>query len=618
MEWDNPENHHYRDGDFYLGTHKGFDIGVRSERHAITIAGAGSGKGATCIIPNIKRWPHNLLVIDPKGENAKETIQDRTRKGQNVYVLDPFMRTGVDEKYIAKFNPLSALDVNSLTIAEDIKAIADGIVMRGHDPSAENWDDGAVMLISGVIAYVLLEGDDKNLGEVRDIISDRELVFGFAETCKSDTRLGGLMRSGAGRILAQEGMYYISNADKNTAWLDSQPVRDCLASSNFDLSEIKNGKASIYLCLPANYVASHGRFLRMFVRCAIEEMARQTPDKRDKGEQCLFMLDEFFALGYIKEIAVSSGLMRGYGLQLWPVLQDLGQLIGLYGREGAETFFANADVHQFFGVSDLLTAERVSNQLGRVGDKELPKAPEMPHMVQPSSGMNLGGVVSGLGAQSKDSNMRLMGSLLGGSMSAASGLKASLNQMENQYKQEQYQNEMNEYQRAMSTANMPRVPPDEVVKLTQKTDNGIVAEKSINIVKGKAFLLTPQPYFQSGGTVDFKYTWLDWFDDLEGKFIEIPLWLILAIGGFMITIANKDGVGNVTPLGAVIMGCMLAGFPALGYYKIKDRLWIHTHDKKWITRPLKILGIFLVIEFSLLAFIGVGIGDYMGWYYRGG
>jgi type IV secretory pathway TraG/TraD family ATPase VirD4 len=47
----------------------------------------------------------------------------------------------------------------------------------------------------------------------------------------------------------------------------------------------------------------------------------------------LFILDELFSLGYIDEISKAAGLIRGYGLQLWPIPQDIGQLVTLCGRE---------------------------------------------------------------------------------------------------------------------------------------------------------------------------------------------------------------------------------------------------------------------------------------------
>lgn len=497
MQWDNPKKFEFNGDGFFIGQHNGKEIGISTERHAITIAGAGSGKGATCIIPNIKRWKHNLLVIDPKGENARETVKDREAMGQKVYVIDPFDRSKVDKKYIARFNPMSALDKNSPTLADDIFSIADGVVMRGHDASSENWDDGAQELIAGLIAFSFLDGKNKNLEEMRDLLSgDKDFLQQWAKEHSSDKRAGGLIRAGADRVLAKEGVYYISNAQKNTAWLDREVIIDCLSKSDFDLSELKNGNASVYLVLPANYLVSYGRLLRMFVRCSIEEMARPAPDGKDRNKQCLFMLDEFFALGKIQEIAVASGLMRGYGLQLWPVLQDLGQLTSLYGQEGSQTFFQNADLHQFFGIADSATANYVSTQCGYIGLDELSEPPPVPPNMPATLGLNAGGVISSMASGSKDSHMRMSGMALGGLASMVGGLASSAIQASNQSAQEEYQQAMNEYQREIAQYGKPRLQADEIRRLTQKRDD-IVADASINLVFGAdRLLVSPLPYFQ--------------------------------------------------------------------------------------------------------------------------
>ncbi|VVS96745.1 Conjugal transfer protein TraG (fragment) [Sphingomonas aurantiaca] len=57
------------------------------------------------------------------------------------------------------------------------------------------------------------------------------------------------------------------------------------------------------------------------------------------------------------------GLMAGYGLQLWPILQDMHQLKATYG-ERAGTFMSNAGVIQTFGVNDHATADMLSRTIG--------------------------------------------------------------------------------------------------------------------------------------------------------------------------------------------------------------------------------------------------------------
>ena len=57
------------------------------------------------------------------------------------------------------------------------------------------------------------------------------------------------------------------------------------------------------------------------------------------------------------------GRSPSYGVKLWPILQDLGQLKALY-KERWETFMGNAGTLQFFGNNDLTTLEWVSKRLG--------------------------------------------------------------------------------------------------------------------------------------------------------------------------------------------------------------------------------------------------------------
>ena len=78
----------------------------------------------------------------------------------------------------------------------------------------------------------------------------------------------------------------------------------------------------------------------------------------------LFLLDEFAALGRLEAVERAMGLMAGYGLQRWPILQDMSQLKDLYG-ERAGTFIANAGVQQVFGVNDFETAKWLSQMMGQ-------------------------------------------------------------------------------------------------------------------------------------------------------------------------------------------------------------------------------------------------------------
>ncbi|MEE4209966.1 MAG: type IV secretory system conjugative DNA transfer family protein, partial [Parvularcula sp.] len=436
------------------------------------------------IIPNLKRWPHNALVIDPKGEAAAATWEAREAMGQAVHVLDPFGRANVPDRLQARVNPLDAIDPTARTVREDIKALADGLVIPSGD-NARHWDEGSLDVVAGFIALVASSAppENRSLVEVRHLLSGPDI--GEAIDAMNGNRVcGGLMNAAAGRLLrtGNEAQHFLSGANANTAWLDSEPMQDVLSNSTFQLADLKAAPCTVFLVLPPEELHEHGRFLRLFVRTALRTMAKGG----DTGRQCLFLLDEFFSLGRIDEIAKAAGLMPGYGVQLWPILQDLSQLVALYGRDGAgETFFGNADLHQFFGNTDKPTLEYVSTGLGVTDMSEIPMPPAAPVGFSSGTGRAVGSALSG-----KSRGSQMAGGMLGGAVSAVGAAARAL-------EQSAYQDEMAQYQREMAKHGRPRLTVDEVAQIVQKKAD-VVADHMICFVHGRErVLLKPAPHFRA-------------------------------------------------------------------------------------------------------------------------
>jgi type IV secretion system protein VirD4 len=101
--------------------------------------------------------------------------------------------------------------------------------------------------------------------------------------------------------------------------------------------------------------------LRLFINLALSAMETHAakPDT-----PVLFCLDEFATLGHMQTIENAAGQIAGFGVKLWPILQDLGQLKTLY-KDRWETFMGNAGVLQFFGNNDLTTLKWISERLGQ-------------------------------------------------------------------------------------------------------------------------------------------------------------------------------------------------------------------------------------------------------------
>ncbi|WP_207471922.1 type IV secretory system conjugative DNA transfer family protein [Paracoccus fontiphilus] len=514
----------YEPGGFFLGLDdQGREVGIRSERHLITVAGAGSGKGAALIVPNLQRWPGACVIIDPKGENASVTAQDRFCKGQSVGVVDPYRITkdGADELRCS-INPLAVMDPESLTIRADLEALGDGLIRR-HDPKHAQWDDTAAAIVAGLADFVLADCPpvERTLLSVRGLLllPEDDLKAIAAQMIATATSAGLARQAGTliqNKFSNPEGVpaSAFARAVQETGWIDDPAFAAVLggdALPAFDLSTLKAGTGSLYLCIPPGYLDTRGGFLRLFVRMGLMTMMRDLADHGGKTGRCLFLLDEFHSLGKMEIVAKAAGLMRGYGVQLWPFLQDLGQLAALYGQDEMGTFFGNADAHIFFGNTDADTLGYISQNIGVWTQKEIGAVPPTQsglnldpdrrarafdpiHAPRPMPTMphrKLGGLFSVVGGISDAIRM----SAHQASVNEQARERQAIDLEEKELARED-QNAMRAYQDRMAKKGEPLVTPQEVRELVAKRDGEAVARSMIVFAKGGDKLnIRLAPYF---------------------------------------------------------------------------------------------------------------------------
>ena len=341
--------------------------------HLLTLAPTRAGKGVGTVIPNLLTVPRSVLVIDPKGENAKIAGEARKRFGA-VHILDPFGVTGLPA---SAYNPLGRLDAKSLDLGEDAASLAEALVMDPPGQQSEaHWNEEAKALLSGLIMFAVAheDPDRKTLATVREYLTlPPEKFRALLELMQDSAAAGGLIARAANRFLGKsdrEAASVMSSAQRHTHFLDSPRIVAATARSDFQFSALRHDLTSIFLVLPPNRLDAYSRWLRLLVAQALQDIARdaeygaaQAGAQRLK-QPALFLLDEFAALGRLEAVERAMGLMAGYGLQLWPILQDMSQLKDLYGAR-ANTFVANAGVLQTFGVNDFETARWLSQSMGK-------------------------------------------------------------------------------------------------------------------------------------------------------------------------------------------------------------------------------------------------------------
>ncbi|MCF8476330.1 MAG: type IV secretory system conjugative DNA transfer family protein [Pseudolabrys sp.] len=332
--------------------------------HLLTMAPTRTGKGVGTIIPNLLTADRSVICVDPKGENARIAGRARQQFGP-VHVLDPFAVTGQPS---AAFNPLDTLDPAGLDVAEDASTLADALVFDEPGMAGEaHWNEEAKALIAGLILHsaTVEPRERRNLATLREYLTLAPEAFSaLLEDMQASTAASGLVARAANRMLGKsdrEAAGVLSAAQRHTHFLDSPRMAVVLGRSDFRFADLKRRNVSVFLVLPPDRLSTYSRWLRLLVSQSLTDMAR---DPAKPAAPVLYLLDEFAALGHLAPVERAMGLMAGYGVQLWPILQDVHQLRATYGQR-AGTFLSNAGVLQVFGVNDHDSARLVSDLLGQ-------------------------------------------------------------------------------------------------------------------------------------------------------------------------------------------------------------------------------------------------------------
>lgn len=371
-------------------------FGIRDDRHLLTIAGSRAGKSVSLLVPNLLLYDGSVIVIDPKGELARITARARREKGQKVVILDPFDENGRHAG--GSFNPLRELDPKSRSVVNDAGSIADAMISgSSHDP---HWTDNARILLRALILFTLtLEETERNLVTVRRLLmlthkligetviganvkSPEQALFFLLSECSAYEDVAGTGKSFKD-MAERERASIISTARTQTDFLSDGHMQGILRDSSLSLSELKTGKTTLYLCLPATRMSTHSKWLRIIINLAVAAMeaVKEKPDI-----PVLFLLDEFAVLGHMKSIETAAGFMAGFGVKLWVILQDLSQIEGSY-PETWQTFVGNTGVVMAWANSDNYTLAYLSERLGQTSVR-----------VQQPSGATPGARLSGASA----------------------------------------------------------------------------------------------------------------------------------------------------------------------------------------------------------------------------
>jgi type IV secretion system protein VirD4 len=343
---------------------------IRTNRdHLLLFGGTGSGKGTSVLMPNLldMRGNRSIFVIDPKAELAAVTARWRSTVS-HIALLNPFgvltNYQGYDDLRGVGFAPLAGIDPESDDFNLDASLLAEAMISI-DSKTQPYFEQAARTWVAAVIMYVVIvawqRGDVPSMARVRQLLClDAQSMTRLAKVMMNSWCVGLRNKAAQFTKWTNEISGVANTARVQTEWIDDPQISRSMARDDFDFATLKKVPTTVYVILPPETLDRHSKYLRLLVTCALRKSMRP----REAGEpSVLFMLDEFAALGHLKIVEQAWTLVRGYGIQLMAVFQDLLQLQGIY-KERWGSLLANTGAALFFRPNDMTTADWLSKRLG--------------------------------------------------------------------------------------------------------------------------------------------------------------------------------------------------------------------------------------------------------------
>lgn len=344
-------------------------VSVKDDRPVLIIAPTRSGKGRSQIIRNVLSYPGSVVSIDPKGEAALVTAEAKLRQGHRVHLLDPFgvcarlrgvPRLGIE----SSFDPLSMIDRDSDSAADDIRSLVEILVMD----DSEYWGPQTRQFIAGMFArFLMWNPKPLPIGALFPMLAMPEgdlaaYLDRLGHGVSQENALGLLFHAGKESYLGKErkSRDILKQCTMNALAIFSSPrMQEVMEPGSWTFEDVQRRPSCVFLVLPPDKLISHAQWLRVMVHCAMTGMARGPKPKY----QTLTILDEFANLGRMEQIKAAVSYASGLGIKLMIVVQDVGQLKEHY-EDCYSTFFGNAGAVVVLGANDPGTRREISDLLG--------------------------------------------------------------------------------------------------------------------------------------------------------------------------------------------------------------------------------------------------------------
>ena len=353
-------------------------IGLNGRKHRrnlniLVVGGSGAGKTRFYAKPNVMNCNTSMVILDPKGEIARDTGHLLINSGVEVRVLDlinmwrshcynPFV-------YLKEDNDVQRLVTN----------LFKSTTPKGAQTQDPFWDTAASMLLLALIFFLKYEAppDEQNFPMVMEMLraadvreedeqyqSPLDELFDRLEMRDPEhiaLKYYHNYRSGSAKTLKSIQITLAARLEKfNLESLAALTVTDEL-----DLASIGEKKTALFIIIPDN--DSSFNFLASILYTQLFQQLFYSADHKHGGTLPVhvhFLMDEFANVSLPDDFDKILSVMRSRGVSVSIILQNLAQLKALFEKQW-ESIVGNCDEFLYLGGNEQSTHKYVSELLGK-------------------------------------------------------------------------------------------------------------------------------------------------------------------------------------------------------------------------------------------------------------
>ena len=347
----------------------------RHRRNLLTLIIGGSGAGKTRFYakPNLMQANTSFVVLDPKGENLRDTGHLLEEKGYEVRVLDLI---NMEKSHC--YNPFVYLKDDN-DVQRLVTNLFKATTPKGSQSNDPFWDTAASMLLLALIFYLKYEApeDEQNFpmvmellraGEVREdndeYQSPLDELFERLEMRESEhiaVKYYKDYHSGSAKTLKSIQITLAARLEK----FNLSSLAALTATDDLDLPSLGEKKVALFALIPDNDTSYN--FLVSILYTQLFQQLFFLADHKHGGRLPVhvhFLMDEFANVSLPDDFDKILSVMRSREVSVSIILQNLAQLKALFEKQW-ESIVGNCDEFLYLGGNEQSTHKYVSELLGK-------------------------------------------------------------------------------------------------------------------------------------------------------------------------------------------------------------------------------------------------------------